>query len=375
MPTPLNDAAADLWSQIFERIAAHPGAAINDPEHDHAADDVVMRAGFAGAGWSEDEISGIVAAGKSAEEKAPSTSPGVSRAAEARHAILCGDVEAEMARQRLDSHALVARGIEPRTGPFASKIGVVMTEQSIIAVGSFTYRFCGLVAKAFTRTLRLEPGLWEPDDFTPARARTLLRRNPAVLIYWLRIHLSFALTGTNLTVPFKPSTKEEIVLVEQVARAMEIFIVAHEYGHHHFGHGRDVEADAHAEEFGADQFALRIGAPLGLQERFWNPYLESGAGGAILLMALETLRHFETFLGGRVPVADTHPVASARIDAFDTVALMEPRRFAALKGYRTASRRLMAVVHELMDEILAGIPVELRASLTRMRAELAAELP
>jgi len=113
-------------------------------------------------------------------------------------------------------------------------------------------------------------------------------------------------------------------------------MVAHEYGHHHLGHGRELGADPHAEEYAADQFALRIGRPLGHGEAVWNPYLESGAGGAILLKSLETLRRFETGLGGHAPVGDTHPSADARIDRFDSVALLEPARFAQMKGFRTA---------------------------------------
>jgi len=156
-----------------------------------------MRSGFAAAGWTEHEIDAIDAAQRAAEKAAPLTNPGASRASEARHAILCDDVEAEMARQGLTTQAMVARGIEPRTGPFASKTGVIMTEESIIAVGSFTYRFCGLVAKAFIRTLLLDPEFWEPDSYTTLRGRSLLMRRPDVLMYWVRIHLSFAMTGTT----------------------------------------------------------------------------------------------------------------------------------------------------------------------------------
>ncbi len=374
LPT-LNDAAADLWSQIFANIAAHPGAAIMDPEHDVAADEKVMRAGFAAAGWSEQESEAIAEANRVAETAAPTTSPGASRAVEARHALLCDAVEAEMARRGMSSQVQVARGIEPRVRPYACKTGVIMTDQSIIAVGSFTYRFCGLIAKAFVRTLMLNPFIWDSESFSVLHAKGILRSNPRVLLYWVQIYLGFSVTGTNATVPFRPSTKKEIILVEQVARAMEIFMVAHEYGHHHFGHGRDINANPHDEEYEADRFALRIGRPLGEAEVFPNPYLASGAGGIILLKSLMTLRKSETVFGGRVSDEDTHPAVDQRISKFDNVALLEPVIYPVLKGFRTASCRLMDLVDEMVVSFFQQLPSDEYSALTRMRADLIAQVP
>ena len=82
------------------------------------------------------------------------------------------------------------------------------------------------------------------------------------------------------------------------------------YGHHHLNHGRSLDADPKLEEFDADRFALRIGfeveehVPLIAP----NPYLSSGAGGIVMLLALKTLREFEEdFLGVPAAQAETHP--------------------------------------------------------------------
>lgn len=372
-----NDAARDLWSQMFERAAAHPGAAVMDPEYDPREDEARARAGFAAAGWSEAEIEAILASGEQRDVKAPSTSPGVNPSAEAFHAALCDDVEAEMARQGFDTQRNVARGIEPITGPFASKAGVIMTGQSIITVGAFTFRFCGLIAKAFHRTIMLDPFYWQSDRFTPEGANLLLRMNMPLALYWNRIFMSFAMTGTNATVPFEPSDPTQVRLVEQVARAMELFVVAHEYGHHHHGHGRDPEADARIEEFEADQFALRIGRPIGERDRMpiWNPYLASGSGGVIVLKALETLRRFEHALGAPMPRGDTHPSADERIARFDAVAVIELDMFRTLKGFRTVSLRVMDAVGALLDDFLAVVPENDKGRLVAMRRELWEQLP
>ena len=372
-----NDAAKDLWSQMFERAAAHPGAVVIAPDYDPRDDEERARAGFKSAGWSEQQVDELFALSKRRDEVAPSTSPGVNRSAEAFHASLCDDVEAEMARQGLHTYRNVARGIEPITGPIASKAGVIMTEQSIVTVSAFTFRFCGIVAKAFCRTIMLDPFYWQSDSFTLPEAKLLLRTNMPLALYWNRTFMSFAMTGTNATVPFEPSEPTLLPLVEQVARAMEIFVIAHEYGHHHHGHGRDMSADARAEEFEADQFALRLGRPMGERDRtpVWNPYLASGAGGVIMLKALGMLRRFENVLGAAMPTGDTHPSIDDRIARFDSVAAIEPIAFSTLRGFRIASARVMDAVGALLEEFLAVMPEAERERMVAMRRELWEQLP
>jgi hypothetical protein len=372
-----NDAARDLWTQMFQRAAEHPGAAVLDPEYDLQVDEARARAGFAAAGWSNDEIDAILASSERRNAAAPSTSPGVNRSVEALHAKLCDDVEAEMARQGLVTQQHVARGIEPIAGPFASKAGVIMTEQSIITVGAFTFRFCGLIAKAFHRTIMLDPFYWQSDRFTSDGAQEIMSQNMPLALYWNQIFMSFAMTGTNSTVPFKASEPEQTMLVEQVARAIEIFIVAHEYGHHHHGHGRDLAADGRTEEFAADQFALKICRPIGERDQFpiWNPYLASGAGGVIVLKALETLRNFEQALGAALTPGNTHPSVSERIARFDSLAVIEPHVFRTLQGFRIASARVMDTVDGLLAELLGSMPDQLKITLVGMRHRLWDELP
>jgi hypothetical protein len=41
-----------------------------------------------------------------------------------------------------------------------------MTDQSVVTVGAFLFRFCGLIARAFTQTLLLAPAFWESGTFT-----------------------------------------------------------------------------------------------------------------------------------------------------------------------------------------------------------------
>lgn len=275
-----------------------------------------------------------------------------------------------MGRLGHTSNLKIARGVEPRVGPFASKTNVIMTDESIVTVGSFLFRYCGLVARAFVRTLRLDPWLWDADTFKAGSARTLLGRNPGLAAYWLRIYVSFAISGTHVLVPYKPSSMEEVLLMEQVARAMEIFAIAHEYGHHHLNHGRRIEADPKAEEFEADAFAMRISDEVEkLPVITGNPYLPSGAGALILLMSLETLRSVETAVGARQVDLGTHPSAMSRINRFETIRMLFPDEHRWLKGYRTASQRIMQPVHESTMQTLQSIPPDLREALRQRRRD------
>lgn len=197
----------------------------------------------------------------------------------------------------------------------------------------------------------------------------MFRKTPELLHYWLQIYLSYATTGTHINVRYWPSTPDEVLAFEDVARAMEIFVVAHEYGHHHYQHGRAVEADSHMEEFEADQFALRISGVLaGHRTALRNPYLESGAGGVVMLMALDTLRAVEHALGfSEQGGSDTHPELSLRVGKFDNIALLQPDEFMRLKRFRLAAERVMTLVHELIVPSIPPMSAEDLRKLAELR--------
>ena len=363
-----NAVARDLWAQIFARQSSDPNAAMWDPEYDPSDDMAKMRKAFRAAGWSEDETRHLMEIHNEHEASAPTTSPGVSRFVEAQYAKLCDDIEAAMDRLKLNSQFKVARGIEPRVGPYAATTNVIMTDEGIVTVSAHLFRFCGLVARAFTRTLLLNPWVWERDDYEEVDGIALLRGAPDLLRYWMSIYFSFAASGTHIGVPYRPSTKEEIILMEQVARAMEIFSIAHEFSHHHLDHGRSVETDPRQEELEADQFALKICYEVDKRPTMIeNPYLMAGAGGVVILMALDTLSEIEAVLGKHAQEMDTHPTVGERLERSDSVRVVFPNEFKWLKGFRTASSRIMALVNNLLVSNFSDLPAELLADMRKLR--------
>jgi hypothetical protein len=370
-----NESAKDLWAQVFARSAESELATLQDPSHDEAADEARVVEGLRASGWTDDLIELVIERHRQERASAPVTSPGVNPFVETHLDRLGNDVEFAMDHLQLNSHAKVARGVEPRAWASASKINVIMTEESIVTVSAFLFRFCGLIARAFIRTLRLDPYGWDGDSFDVTKARLVFRKSPEVLRYWLQIYLSFATTGTHINVRYWPSTPDEVIPFEDVARAMEIFVVAHEYGHHHCQHGRAIDTEPQAEEFEADQFALRIGAVLSKHRPmlpthypvFSNPYLESGAGAIIMLMALDTLRTVEQALGfPRREPSGTHPETNVRIAKFESVALLQPAEFVRLKRFRLAAARVMTLVRDLIVPAIPPLP----AGSLRKMAEL-----
>jgi hypothetical protein len=367
-----NDAAVDLWRQIFARMARAEDAAMVDPDHNDKQDEDRFREGMLQAGWSDEEVSARLELHKHQIGNAPVTSPGVNPHVEMLYGRLCDDVEAAMTRLHLESHVHVARGVEPRVGPAAAMTNVIMTDESIVVVSAFLFRFCGLVARAFARTIHLWPDYWDSNRFYVKDALAYLRDSADLHRYWVRIFISYAVTGTPILVPFRPANRYELILFEQIARAMEVFAIAHEYGHHHLKHGRAPDVDPKQEELEADQFALRVSyevenSPILLE----NPYMSSGAGGIILLFALETLRVVKSvILGASIATSDTHPTVEERIARLNTVAVIKPAEFIALQRFRVAASRIMKLVEDEVVNMTRGAPPSVRARLRAMAAAI-----
>jgi hypothetical protein len=88
-----------------------------------------------------------------------------------------------------------------------------------------------------------------------------------------------------------------------------------------------------------------------------NPYLSSGAGGVILLLALETLNGIREVIT-RISIAPsvTHPDVDARLLQFDSVSVLKPQEFVALRAFRIASTRIMKTVQSVLLELTNAMP-------------------
>lgn len=364
--------AIDLWSQMLRRAKEHEWSTFDDPEYVHPGRDADnIRQALSEAGWTDVEIDFRAAISKEHCDEAPTTSPGVARFTEAALHRLSQSVESAAAKINVQNRDKVYFAVEPKAGPLLSKINVVMTDQSIITMGSFFTRYCGLVSRAYVRTMLLAP-MSVGSDFNEDFLRRELRKRPDLIFYWWQIFVSFALTGTHMLAPYKPSSKDEILLMEQVAFGMEIFGIAHEYGHHALDHGRIVgsESDAHREEFEADAFAMKICKTVEADHRYaWdrtqsvpNPYLQTGASGILLLSSLEVFQKVKDriFINRAY---DTHPSFRARSAKIRNTYIVQPELYATSQEFCDSVENVLRCVMLELDPIMRVFPLKGLAGL------------
>jgi hypothetical protein len=271
-----NDAARDLWGQLFERAIGDPNAALYDPNYESGAADTLANA-LRDAGWSDEQIKARAAMAAMRENVSDPTSPGVGLGLERHLREIADRVKVAMSTMGYSSQEKVTLGIDPKAGVSASLTNVIMTEEGIVSVSSFLFRWCGLIARAYLRTLLLNVHHWSEAPPNAVKDRAILLGRPDLVFYWLRIFVSFTATGTHVLVPFRPSTPFEAFHFEQIAWAMEIYVVAHEYAHHALAH-RSSFADPQEQEFEADALAMRIGELLEFEpfSTASNPYTRTG---------------------------------------------------------------------------------------------------
>lgn len=378
-------AAVDLWEQLLERAKSHEWSTFMDPEYEPTADRKRSEEALAGAGWSETEIRDIQLIYEGRLASAPSTSAGVAPHSElflerTKRVVLAGLLKADRETAKTAHFA-----VEPKAGPFVSTVNVPMTDETVITMGTHFTRYCGLIAKAFLRTHWKTLGA-NATDFQPEFVRLSLRQNPDLLLYWWQIFTSFAVTGTNMLVPFRPCSKLETLEMEQVALAMEVFGLAHEVGHHCQRHGRQLvdSADAITEEFAADYFAAMACERAERTYEFFraqrhdatNPYLWTGAGGILLLGSLEIYRKIKNkiYAGSSF---DTHPDFAERAHRIRQLNILEPGVYWTRQEFCSCVENILSCVllelEPLMDEWVfekyrAALPSDWEAESFRSKA-------
>lgn len=373
-------AAKDYWGQLFDRSARNPFATLV------AREEVVERAEerakvlLAARGVPPEQIDALAAQFAADLANAPITSPGVDPHFEGIFNGLCDRVEAAITKLSKSGPVRVARGIEPKVGVFAARLGVMMTDASVITVGSQIFRFCNVVGKALTSTIMIDPSAWDAVDDREA-LRALLRSRPDILRYWVDILVSFSFTGSSVSVPFVTLPKEWNALKDRMVDAVEIFVVSHEYSHHLMRHGRLLEASAgsgadprgRGEEFEADSIAIMIGQLVTGHQPDENLLMIAGAGMVVMLSALEMLARARQIFGleAKRNGRDSHPSAVDRFAMVDRQEHLWGHDVVPLRAQRLAYVRMMSVI---ADEVLPIIEELAATDAFREAAEHARKL-
>jgi hypothetical protein len=210
------------------------------------------------------------------------------------------------------------------SGLLASQLPVLLTDASIIEITSEFIVFCNFVSKAFAFSLAYQKQ--EPDvvgiTFDPKQINERLDSEPWITMEWGRLLIAYAVNGgppTNLG-PVQEGPQADIRRV--FLEGMQVFAVAHEFGHHSLMHGIS-ESSAQfgpcfEQEHEADSFARLISEALA--ERPEDHVLLSAAGGALVLGALELVTRTRAVLvtGSDVLApSSTHPPVAERVRSMD----------------------------------------------------------
>lgn len=354
-------AAVDLWGQMLERARQNDWSTFIDPDHEESEErKAQIEQGFLDSGWTREDIEHLSKIDSERALSAPVTSPGVSRQSEFMLKRLTDMMAGGLSEAQRNQSSKVHFAVEPKAGPFVSTVNVIMTDQVVITMGTHFTRFCGLISRAYIRTCNLQPF----NTGTECNKEILvscLRDNPKLILYWWRILFSFALTGTHALTNFAPSSPREVLLMEQMAAAMEIFALAHELGHHCLSHGRRLTDtnSAKQEEFEADQFAVDLCENTEKSEtyqrmqgyRMSNPYLWTGSGGILLLGSIDIFRRIKGKIYGENTL-DTHPSFSSRASMIKNSCVLQPLKHATKFDFCISVENIIERVSLEIDRII-----------------------
>lgn len=323
-------AAEDLRRQFQERHAAKPNAVLPDRArilswneiHQDRLLKIANSAGLEGAA----AIAGVEAY-KALLENTKTRTDYDDPSWEHLIELLCAKIESACIALKLPLKSGVVIGVEPTASFQASQYRVPLTDASILSVGAHLFPLCSVVSKAMARSLIYS----ESDDgpvvcYDPGKVLAKVKSDPVLLRYWTSILFSFATYYGPQLVPFELQEPHAANARFQILEAMELFVLAHEFGHHISASINPKSfpipsgnSENHTEEYRADFLAGIILVYLGGDPNPTNLFTGSGAGAALLLSVLDMIDRTRTLLvTGRdsILTSESHPSVKDRIAAF-----------------------------------------------------------
>ncbi|HEY5957765.1 MAG TPA: hypothetical protein VIV60_14475 [Polyangiaceae bacterium] len=187
----------------------------------------------------------------------------------------------------------------------------------LLFVGVATSAFCNYWGKAFADLLATLSAKAAPQRLFDVDCRALIRSNMQLLALPIRLSVFFAfhdtLAGFGSVIQKSPAVGYRIELVH----AMEVFVVAHEFGHfileERTGVVSSSQSRAMAEERQADALAFAITRHVGSQTNNWHAF--SGAAAVAFFCALDICERARAICTTQSSHSDTHPPSRQRLSA------------------------------------------------------------
>lgn len=230
----------------------------------------------------------------------------------------------------------VVAGISDRPGINAdTSPSVVEPTISVIRVTMPFFPFHNAISKLLAKTLLFNGPTLVCDPFL---IRTNLRTNPHLISEWVTLIAAYAVNDHQQPMYFQPPEGATALRARtEILSAVDLFAVAHEYGHHTLHRYRLFEDIQ--EEYKADCFAQYISHFSARNRQPCNFFSLTGGGAVVclcgpdlVLRAKSVLQtgHFES-----QPSSSSHPPTVSRINTLDTLDYnFSPREIESVRDFR-----------------------------------------
>jgi hypothetical protein len=284
---------------------------------------------------------------------------------------MIGEIEKACISEGIPIGDGVVYGTSPRVGVEAGSRHVLGTDASIITINGPLISFCSVASKLLAITMVSVP-LSMPNGtqaievtFTEQAIRQHLARRTNLIKYWMLFIDSYARTGNHTN--FLPLQNFRGHLGPQryaLLRAMEIFAVAHEYGHHisHRGTTSSETTSFVENELEADIFAAKISVAIANRNDpivVADIYTYSGAGGVLMLGMLDLVNRAKVTLesgSDQIPESLTHPRLHRRLNEIDTISELHGQMYPdSCTQTRHDLRDMIEVIWQFLKPIFEGL--------------------
>lgn len=206
---------------------------------------------------------------------------------------------------------------------------VLTTDASMVVIPESTLMLCHFLCKLLARSLPLKSVAGDTQVTLAAEAALAnIRSNARLRDYAVGFLAYLATLDRRLTKPLGNAGGLARPVWRNLLLSTELFVIAHEYGHHIAMHGSDGSAAANGEpnlqskinELEADRIAALIVAHYGAESHIAAAH--SVASGVVALVGLDLLRRARSVLStGHVRDinSDTHPTLDQRLLVFETL--------------------------------------------------------
>ena len=240
-----------------------------------------------------------------------------------------GEIQKEVETILDDMHLALTRPVHlvTSTDLSPSPVSRPSAHEHLLFVGPGTLLFCNYWAKVYSS------GLLEVAKFVTSQCRTLIdptlaaggfKEYPWPILAASRLVLFYAFAGTLVGFGPLEQSEQHWAFRMELLKAMEVFIIGHEYAHfiwdERFGHSStDVAPE---EERSADLLAFSICRWFGVKVNSWFAF--SGAAPILFFRAIkasEDTRDTLTQAGElkEVPTRGSHPAANDRLNAIHKI--------------------------------------------------------